>query len=364
MVYDSNGNLLGVPAGPDGEHDIERVRKVRECIGVTLKNLRSSGDAAGSDADVIEQSLGPGACDLSVPSWATVHTAHADPSPETHAEEGNLATEGETLKKQDRQQRMAFHAQHTAEPQQQGMAASPELDIEGFCTSVTSGLLAEKQLLEELEQETLRSFPKVAHMSSGKLQASLLALLCELSKAHDVLELGTFTGYSSLVLAGCQSVKHVLTIERDPLAAAIAGRFFQRSAYADKIVMRQGNASKVLEDLCQSARSRDPPAAFDLVFLDAGKRDYEAQRDLLLKHGLIRVGSLVVADNVLWAGAVPRHCQALAHGDAAAISAPRDRQDKVTRSLYRYVTHTAQDAQWQQLVLPLRDGLSIARRIA
>ena len=76
------------------------------------------------------------------------------------------------------------------------------LDVEAYCEKFTTGLLAESALLAELEEETARSFPKVAHMASGRLQGSFLALLCELAQARQVLEVGTFTGYSSLVLAG------------------------------------------------------------------------------------------------------------------------------------------------------------------
>jgi hypothetical protein len=99
------------------------------------------------------------------------------------------------------------------------------------------------------------------------------------------------------------------------------------------------------------------------VFLDAGKRDYARQRALLLEHNLIRVGGLVVADNVLWAGAVPLHSQALELGDAEASAPPRQRHEKVTRALHDYVAQTAADARWQQLILPLRDGLSVCRRV-
>lgn len=104
--------------------------------------------------------------------------------------------------------------------------------------------------------------------------------------------------------------------------------------------------------------------AFDLVFLDAGKRDYARQRAMLLDHNLIRVGALVVADNVLWAGAVPLHSEALKRGDVEALAPPRDRNEKVTRALHDYVAQTAVDARWQQIILPLRDGLSVCRRVA
>ena len=72
----------------------------------------------------------------------------------------------------------------------------------------------------------------------------------------------------------------------------------------------------------------------------------------------------VVADNVLWAGAVPLHSEALERGEPSATAQPRERHEKVTRALYDYVAQTAQDARWQQLVLPLRDGLSVCRRVA
>ena len=75
------------------------------------------------------------------------------------------------------------------------------------------------------------------------------------------------------------------------------------------------------------------------------------------------LGGLVVADNVLWAGAVPLHSEALERGDAEASAPPRQRHEKVTRALYDYVAQTAADARWQQLILPVRDGISICRRV-
>jgi len=264
---------------------------------------------------------------------------------------------------------------HSVDVHQQGGTAQ-SVDVEGFCEKFSTGLLAETALLEELEETTLQSFPKVAHMTSGKLQGSILALLCELSKASHVLELGTFTGYSSIVMAGCQNVRKVVTIERDPRAAAIARNFIERSAHGHKINLLLGDASETLASVCaEASRSnasktsssanaqKEQHAAFDLVFLDAGKRDYEAQRNLLLLHQLIPVGGLVVADNVVWAGEVPRYSMAIDNGEPAARAPPSDRQEKVTRALYDYVAVTGSDERWQQLVLPLRDGLSIARRV-
>ena len=176
--------------------------------------------------------------------------------------------------------------------------------------------------------------------------------------------------------------------ERDSLAAAIARRFFERSANSHKLLLWQGDAHEELLRLAGSASSmaatgvtdaadaadehgsdhgmrvRRGGKGFDLVFLDAGKRDYAAQRKMLLQHELINIGGLVVADNVLWAGQVPRYCQALEQGDAAAAAAPASRQEKVTRALHEYVASSAEDPQWQQLVLPLRDGISVCRRLA
>jgi predicted O-methyltransferase YrrM len=209
-------------------------------------------------------------------------------------------------------------------------------------------------------------------------------------------------------------VGKVVTIERDPLAAAIARRFFERSAFTNKIELRHGDASEELALLAAALGQMDGAEelggrsearrveglgeretasrvdrasvghrsggndgrvkggsssaaageAFDLVFLDAGKRDYLAQRQMLVEHGLVRVGGLVIADNVIWAGEVPRHWQQLLQGDAEAHSPARDRRERVTRSLYEYVEKTAEDSRWQQLVMPLRDGLSVARRLA
>lgn len=194
-----------------------------------------------------------------------------------------------------------------------------------------------------------------------------------------MLELGTFTGYSSIVMAGCHHVQKIVTVEKDPRAVAIARKFFARSAHGHKIELLVSDTSNALPGMCAealrgkagSARSSanahttqpSHAAAFDLVFLDAGKRDYEIQRNMLLLHELIPIGGLVVADNVVWAGQVPRYSAALAKGEPAALLPPRNRPEKVTRALYEYLAHTGRDERWQQIVLPLRDGLSIARRV-
>lgn len=179
----------------------------------------------------------------------------------------------------------------------------------------------------------------------------------------------------------CAGVKKVVTIERDPAAAALARRFFARSAFAAKIELLNGDAGQQLasiafssgqgsncsgdaDDVRVSGVSTSRKMEFDLVFLDAGKRDYMAQRDALIQHGLIRVGGLVVADNVIWAGEVPRYWKKVQEGNAEAPIAGQDRRERVTRSLYQYVEDTANSSRFQQLVLPLRDGLSIARRVA
>lgn len=159
--------------------------------------------------------------------------------------------------------------------------------------------------------------------------------------------------------------KYPRALTSENFAAAIARRFFDRSEHAHKIILREGEANNELALLVEGSDGGEDGegGAFDLVFLDAGKRDYARQRALLLEHNLIRVGGLVVADNVLWAGAVPLHSEALECGDAEASAPPRQRHEKVTRALHDYVAQTAADARWQQLILPLRDGLSVCRRV-
>lgn len=174
LVWDEQGGITQVPAGPESRGDMERCRKVRECIGVALGRLESqshacpSGDSARAE---LVDALGPGVDGLVAPSWAAAPSSPRERAlPVTHADAAApLEAEATAHEHDDRQQRIplinlaadgrgrCFH--------EGGQDAA---SIEAFCERFSKGLLAEEALLEELQAETLLRFPRAGHMTSGK----------------------------------------------------------------------------------------------------------------------------------------------------------------------------------------------------
>ena len=149
------------------------------------------------------------------------------------------------------------------------------------------------ELFERLAEET-RAETSAPQMMVGRIEGQFLARLVRLSGARRILELGTFTGYSSISMASAlPNDGRIITCDVDPEATAIARRYMDESGHGDKIEIRLGPALETIETL---------EGPFDLVFIDADKpsyRDYyEATLPLLAKDGVI------IADNVLWSGSV------------------------------------------------------------
>ena len=133
-------------------------------------------------------------------------------------------------------------------------------------------------------------------MQVGRLEGALLKMLVHLTGARRVLEIGLFTGYSALTLAeALPPGGSILSCEINPDTATIAQTFFDRSPHGCKISVRLGPALETL-----AALPKDP--AFDMVFVDADKENYVNYYEAVLP--LLRPGGLLIADNVLWSGAV------------------------------------------------------------
>ena len=172
-------------------------------------------------------------------------------------------------------------------------------------------------------------------MMSDRLQGRVLALLSKLVQPRRILELGTFTGYATLCLAeGLTPDGHLDTIEGDPELAHLARTHLLASPYADRITLHEREVAAVLPQLT---------GAYDIIFLDADKRAYPEYLPRLLT--LLAPGGLLVADNVLWDG---RAGKKIRDADADALR--------------RYNELVYKNQQLDPLVLPIRDGLSIARR--
>ncbi len=203
--------------------------------------------------------------------------------------------------------------------------------IEQYAAEHTSPLPV---LLDELIAETEREFGERARMLSGRNEGTLLQMLIASSGAKRVLEIGMFTGFSAQMMAAAlPDDGRIITCDVDPKAIAIAKRYFARSPHGRKIDVREGPALETL-------RSLESP--FDLVFIDADKRNYtnyyEAALPLLAPAGLIAV------DNVLWSG---------------RVLDPKEPDD---HAIVAFNEHVRSDARVAQVMLSVRDGVMLIRR--
>lgn len=175
-----------------------------------------------------------------------------------------------------------------------------------------------------------------ARMLSGHLQGNLLQMLCRLSSARRVLEIGTYTGYAAHCLAEALGEGgEVHTIESDDEMEDFIHEFLDGAPYADRVHLYLGDALEILPKLLEQY-------SFDLVYIDANKREYIDYYELIVPH--LPSGALILADNTLWDGKV--------------IEEPTP-TDPQTQSILAFNEHVQRDPRVENLILPLRDGLSL-----
>jgi len=239
-------------------------------------------------------------------------------------------------------------------------SASNELHWYAQTMSRTAPWGTEAPILRELAAETHRKFPQAAHMMSGPVQGAVLHAVARLLRAQRVLELGTFTGYATLCFAGAMGPNHVqtvVTVEQDPNAADTAEQFFKCVAgQLAPIELHRGAVLDVLE------RFRDQAVApFDLIYLDADKRRYITYFDFILDHRLLAPNGALLVDNVLFRPVYgkQKHAQMedVEFGEHAERIALRSR--KLMDAVHAFNQHVLEDARVTQVILPIRDGLSI-----
>ena len=137
-----------------------------------------------------------------------------------------------------------------------------------------------------------------ARMLSGAAQGRFLMMMTEMIRPVRILELGTFTGYSSICLASCLPVDgHLDTLEINDELEDLILEGFDRAGLSDMITLHIGDCRRTLEKMC--AEGTDP---YDMVYIDANKREYPEYYDLVFP--LVRPGGYILADNVLWDGKV------------------------------------------------------------
>ena len=190
-----------------------------------------------------------------------------------------------------------------------------------------------------------------ARMLSGALQGQLMRMMVQMSGARRILELGTFTGYSAICLAsGLPEGGHLDTLELNDELEDLILEGFERAGLSDKIDLHIGDCKQTLgrfrEEMGLSEDSQaDPEKLYDIVYMDANKREYCEYYDLVFD--MVRPGGLILADNVLWDGKV---CQ-----DPLP-------QDKQTLGIARFNDIVRDDPRVESVILPLRDGLNVIRK--
>ena len=171
-------------------------------------------------------------------------------------------------------------------------------------------------------------------MVSGHLQGRILKMICRMVRPRRVLELGTSTGYSAWCFAeGMDEGGEVHTIDIDDEIEDFTRSFFERSPYGDRVRFFIGDACEIVPTL---------PDTYDLVFIDANKRDYLKYYELVFDK--VRPGGMILADNTLWDGKV--------------VDEPHGR-DAQTAGIEAFNDAIAADTRVEKVILPLRDGLTL-----
>ena len=194
----------------------------------------------------------------------------------------------------------------------------------------------ESALLKELDRET-HALILQPRMLSGHLQGRFLSFISKIQQPECILEIGTYTGYSALCLAeGLRPNGKIITLDVNEELESFTRSFFERSEYAQQIDYRIVDAQHEIPSIS---------GPFDLVFIDADKRNYALYFDLVI--GKMNPGGIILVDNVLWSGKIV---------DAKA-------QDKSTQALRDFNQKCLDDSRVEKVLLPLRDGILMMRVI-
>lgn len=192
------------------------------------------------------------------------------------------------------------------------------------------------EALDWIEQQTniRTNYPR---MLSGSVQGEFLKILVSVTGARNILEIGSFTGYSSTCMAlGLPEGGHIDALEVNDELENLMRQGWEKAGVSERITLHIGDAKETLMSL---------PGPYDLVFIDANKREYPEYYDAVIEK--LRPGGLIVADDVLWDGKVYEN------------PTPHDAQ---TRGLLTFNDKVFSDSRVETVMLPLRDGISIIRK--
>jgi len=193
----------------------------------------------------------------------------------------------------------------------------------------------EPEILKELTKET---WQKVLNprMLSGAFQGRVLSMISKIIQPKNILEVGTYTGYSALCFAeGLQHKGKIFTIDKNEELETLQNKFFDKSGYRDQIIQFVGNALEIIPTIDET---------FDLVFIDADKANYINYFHLIIDK--MNPGGMILSDNVLWSGKVVEKL---------------DRKDTDTKALLAYNKLINEDPRIETVLLPIRDGLTLSR---
>jgi predicted O-methyltransferase YrrM len=194
----------------------------------------------------------------------------------------------------------------------------------------------EPSVLAELNRETHVNVLQ-PRMLSGHFQGRVLSMLSHMIQPKKILEIGTYTGYSALCLAeGLVENGELITIDINEELEDLVRKYIDKSNASEKIKVLIGDAMELIPTLTET---------FDLVFIDADKRNYANYYHLIFDK--VNAGGYIIADNVLWSGKV--------------VNQP-EKMDEETRLIMEFNKLIHEDERVQEVLLPIRDGLLIARK--
>lgn len=195
----------------------------------------------------------------------------------------------------------------------------------------------EPELLQQLNRETNQKILQ-PRMLSGHYQGRVLSIISKLANPKNILEIGTYTGYSALCLAeGIQPNGELHTIDINEELFDFQRKYFDKSDYGNQIIQHLGNALDIVPKLNKT---------FDLVFIDADKENYTNYFKAIINK--LNTGGIILSDNVLWSGKV--------------LDTIFKKDDTSTPALIEYNKLLKEDNRVETVVLPIRDGLTISRK--
>ena len=193
----------------------------------------------------------------------------------------------------------------------------------------------EPLILQELTKETWQKIIN-PRMLSGAFQGRVLSMISKLVQPKNILEIGTYTGYSAICIAeGLSDDGSIDTIDKNEELVDLQNKYFEKSGYRSKISQHVGSALEIIPTLNKK---------FDLVFIDADKSNYSNYFHLIIDK--MNKGGVILSDNVLWSGKVVEKL---------------DPKDQDTKALLEYNTLLNTDSRVETVLLPIRDGLTISR---